>query len=316
MEACRCSLLSKRSAHHRRGEPFAWQSFILPQGRAEGSFLKFVLVWFPPSENLSKPFHFPPLYVSCDHFIPGPEKTASVIAHVIGKHGSPGGTCRVSSCQVACNSRPPWHHIIPKMALVRAFHFPITVLKIPHLTPGWFQWQRLRDGGEKDTPAATLLSLGCVCVCACTHMFANPICEIDPGAALCQQRVSCSWESAQSVDPLVLCRGPRGGRISQRLRVKSLIGTGKKNNETTRSQIQGFASWKGPSRISNLIPSWRMKCGPRVPGRLKILKRTILCSSLFSSLGAFNIFLFVLSVWCLLWESTLNYTCCREGKHR
>ena len=52
--------------------------------------------------------------------------------------------------------------------IVRAFRFPITVLKIPHFSPGWSQRPGRWDGGKAGcTPAATLLSQGGICVGMC-----------------------------------------------------------------------------------------------------------------------------------------------------
>lgn len=91
---------------------------------------------------LSKLFHFHPGCVSCDHFTSRQKKTTSVIADLIGKHGSPGST------YVSCHARmlrASWlfqNHVIPKMGTAHAFHFPATVLN-PTLGSCWFQRPRL-----------------------------------------------------------------------------------------------------------------------------------------------------------------------------
>lgn len=50
--------------------------------------------------------------------------------------------------------------------IVHAFHLPINVLKVPHCSPGWFQWPG--DETEERRGAPTLLSWGGVCVGMCT----------------------------------------------------------------------------------------------------------------------------------------------------
>lgn len=131
---------------------------------------------------LSKIFHFHPVCVSCDHFISRQEKTTSVIADLIGKHGSPG--CTYVSCHVRLldNSQPLQNHIIPKMGTVYAFHFP-TIVLYPILHSRWFQLPRLGGWG-----AGIHLQPPCYIarrfLCVCAHLFSNLVHAIHPLVAL------------------------------------------------------------------------------------------------------------------------------------
>ena len=79
---------------------------------------------------LSKLFHFHPVCISCDHFISRQEKTASVIADLIGKHGSQG--CTYMSCHVRLldNSRRLQNHVIPKMGTCACLSFSSHCVKL------------------------------------------------------------------------------------------------------------------------------------------------------------------------------------------
>lgn len=130
---------------------------------------------------------------------------------------------RVLSCQDA----PESHY--SQDGIVHGFRFPIAVLNVPHCSPGWFQRPGWWDGGKA---GAHVLSQGGVCVGMCTpvykpYLWNSPTRSASKGGGILG----------------VLVHGPPQGRAGNmdieflsRLRLKSLIETGNKNNETTRSQ--------------------------------------------------------------------------------
>lgn len=98
------------------GEAFAGCSFIVHHYRVKGYFPKYLSD--VPKLNpvsLSRLFHSCPACVSCDHFILRQEKTTSVIACLIGKHGSPDCTGLSRHVRLLHYSQLFQHHVIPQM---------------------------------------------------------------------------------------------------------------------------------------------------------------------------------------------------------
>lgn len=109
---------------------------------------------------------------------------------------------RVWSCQDA----PESHY--SQDGIVHGFRFPITVLKVPHCSPGWFQRPGRWDGGKVGcTPAVTRRRL-------CGHVhFCLQTLLVRFTHSLSQQRQWHPWGSWYT-GPTGSCR-EHGHRISQ-----------------------------------------------------------------------------------------------------
>lgn len=148
------------------GEAFAGCSFIVHHYRVKGYFPKYLSD--VPKLNpvsLSRLFHSCPACVSCDHFILRQEKTTSVIACLIGKHGSPDCTGLSRHVRLLHYSQLFQHHVIPQMGTWR-LPFSITVLN-PTLRSHWFQLART---GERGTHLQPLWHVTGRLPCACVHV--------------------------------------------------------------------------------------------------------------------------------------------------
>lgn len=140
---------------------------------------------------------------------------------------------RVLSCQVArqFSVAPESHYSLDGHW---DFHFPITVLN-PIFHCRWFQLPRLGGEGWAHTCSHFAMLQGgfFVSVHVCLQTVFMKFIHWWPWA-------SKGWGvpqgSSQHTCPMGLYRGNAGSEFFSRLRMKLLIETGNKNNETTRSQ--------------------------------------------------------------------------------
>lgn len=196
---------------------------------------------------LSTLFHPHPGCVSCDRFASRREKTTAETADLVGKRGSPG------RAHLPHASRLFQNHVVPGMGTVHASRF-CSHRANPTRGSCSFQRPRLCGGGRRHTCSRPGSQGGLsvrVRVCLET-LFPS----------LAQRRRSASGEpgvprGASQHRPLGCVAGDVGEEFLSRPRMKLLIETGNKNNETARSQKSkdcGLERDCGEHLISSPLP--------------------------------------------------------------
>lgn len=312
-------LHSTGSHNNCSGEPPTWRSFILRHRRAKG-MLSRLLVWFLPRRTCGS-VQTLPLAPGVSPVTTGWRKR---IADCIGQGESPGSTLQCLVRQVPGQSSASQEFQsrgITRTDSALTCHFPVAAFnaKFKMLVLSLIARQggegghtcihpALIQGGLKETERGTETEKKY----AQTSFFHSMQCGWP------RVRARHPFEGLQgSQAPVVYGKGDTGLEFLSRVRMKLLIETGRKNNETTGSQKCLYFPVERECR-DQLTSSSSIEMGKGVnwiPMRSNDFGMGSFSVSLLSSSKTFQLKCLFLYGWCL-WELTRSYSWFVDGKSR